>query len=58
MHVPVVLSTTLTRLLPLQLRFERFQYIQRSNQAIQWVAFINMSFSVRPWLDNNNFLAQ
>jgi len=49
----VVLSATLSRLLPLQLGFERFQYIAqfsllRSMQAIQRAALINMSFSVRP----------
>jgi len=43
----LVLSATLSRLLPLQFGFERFQY---QREAIQCAARITMSFNVRPWL--------
>jgi len=55
----VVLSATLSRLLPLHLGFERIQYISliryakcsllRSIKGIQCAALINMSFNVWPW---------
>ena len=53
----VVISTTLSRLIPLQLVFARFQYVSkakfsllRQKWAIQCEALIIMSFNVRPWL--------